>query len=139
MYNIWNIQSSWYSSYSETTGHSWFYSKDEATNFNINIENTNNFKSFKHKAKLLGNTVAQPAPNNANEVLRNAKLAVPLKCSSNFWRSVKIALIISKVEIKLKWTKNCVLSANGNDNESNNANNIIFTTKDTKVYVPVVI
>ena len=43
------------SNYSETTGSLWFYSKDEATNFN-NIENTDDFKSFKYKAKLLGNT-----------------------------------------------------------------------------------
>ena len=31
------------SNYSETTGSLWFYSKDEATNFNANIANTNNF------------------------------------------------------------------------------------------------
>ena len=28
----------------ETTGSLWFYSKDEATNFNNNIENTGDFK-----------------------------------------------------------------------------------------------
>ena len=39
------------SNYSETTESLWFYSKDEATNFNT----TNNFKSFKYKAKLLEN------------------------------------------------------------------------------------
>ena len=44
------------SNYSETTGSLWFYSEDEATNFNANIENTDDFKSFKYKAKLLGNT-----------------------------------------------------------------------------------
>ena len=48
------------SNYSETLGTLWFYSKDETTNFNNNIENTHSFKSFKYKAKLLGNTVAQP-------------------------------------------------------------------------------
>ena len=32
--------------YSETTGHFWFYSKDEATEFNPDIVNDNNFKSF---------------------------------------------------------------------------------------------
>ena len=44
--------------YSETTGSLWFYSKDEATNINADIANTNNFKSFKCKAKLLENTEA---------------------------------------------------------------------------------
>ena len=46
------------SHYSETTESLWFYSKDEATNFNADITNNNNFKSFKYKAKLLGNTEA---------------------------------------------------------------------------------
>ena len=64
MYNL--IEYS--SNYSETTGSLWFYSKDEATNFNAENANINNFKSFKHKAKLLGNTVAQSAPNAANGI-----------------------------------------------------------------------
>ena len=47
------------SNYSETTGSLWFYSKDEAINFNADIVNNNNsFKSFEYKAKLLGNIVA---------------------------------------------------------------------------------
>ena len=49
--------------YFETTGSFWFYSKDEATNFNKNIRNTDDFKSFKYNTKLLGNTAAQPNPN----------------------------------------------------------------------------
>ena len=49
------------SNYSETTGHLWLHSKDEATNFNANIENTDNFKSFKYNAKLLGNNGADSA------------------------------------------------------------------------------
>ena len=49
-------------------------------------------------------------------------------------------LINCKVELKLKWTKYCVLSANHNDNvnDNDNANNIIITIKETKLYVPVV-
>ena len=42
------------SNYSETTGSLWFYSKDEANNFNANIADSNGFKSFKYKANLLG-------------------------------------------------------------------------------------
>ena len=49
------------SNYPETTGHLWLHSKDEATNFNANIENTDNFKSFKYNAKLLGNNGADSA------------------------------------------------------------------------------
>ena len=43
---------------SETKGRLWFYSKDEAANFNNNIENNGNFKSFSCKTKFLENTVA---------------------------------------------------------------------------------
>ena len=47
------------SNYSATTGSLWFYSKDEVTNFNADIVNNNNFKSFGYNAKLLGNTEAE--------------------------------------------------------------------------------
>ena len=49
-------------------------------------------------------------------------------------------LIDCKIELKLKWTKYCILSANDNDNvnDNDNDNNINFTIKDTQLYVPVV-
>ena len=43
-------------------------------------------------------------------------------------------LINCKVELKLKWAKYCVLSAAVNAN----ADNIIFTIKDKKLYIPVI-
>ena len=64
---------------------------------------------------------------------------MPLKYLSNFWMSLEMSLINFKVELKLKWTNYCVLSANGNDNTDANPNNIIFAIKDTKIYAPVVI
>ena len=70
------------SNYSERTENFWFYSKDEATNFNADIANDNNFKSSKYKVKLLGNTEA----NGTNGILKNATIAVPLKYLSKFWR-----------------------------------------------------
>ena len=42
VYNIIEYSSKW----SETTGSLWFYSKDEATNFNVDIARDNNFKSL---------------------------------------------------------------------------------------------
>ena len=71
MYNL--IEYSW--NYSETTGSLWFYSKDEATNFNVDIANTNNLKPFKCKTNVLAKTEA----NGDDEILKNAKIAVPLK------------------------------------------------------------
>ena len=48
-------------------------------------------------------------------------------------------LINCKIELKLKWTRYWVLSANGNDNDNGNANNIIFTIKGTNICVSVVV
>ena len=56
-----------------------FYSKDGTTNFNVNIINDSNFKIFKHKAKLLGNTEAQPNPNNDNGILKKYNNCCALK------------------------------------------------------------
>ena len=61
------------SNYYQTTGSLWFYSKDGATDFNVDIANTDDFKSFKYKAKLLGNIEA----DRANGILKNATTAVP--------------------------------------------------------------
>ena len=47
-------------------------------------------------------------------------------------------LINCKIELKLKLTNNCVLSAAGADNGNANSNNFIFTIKNTKLYVHVV-
>ena len=70
------------SCFSDTTDNLQFYSKDEATNFNADIANTKTFK-------LLEITVI----DGNNSVLRNATIAVPLKCLSNFWRSLEMLLI----------------------------------------------
>ena len=93
MYNL--IEYS--SNYSETTGSLWFYSKDEVTDFNVVIENTDNFKLFKYKPKLLENTVASAAVA-ANGILKDATIAVPLKHLSNFWRSLEMPLFNCKIE-----------------------------------------
>ena len=113
------------------------YSKDDTTNFNDNFVNTVDFKSSKYKAKLVGEINAQPKPNNNNEILQNASVAVPWKYLSKFWRSPEMSLIKCKVELKLKLAKHCVLAVADIDNA--NDNDIIFTIKDTKLDVPVVI
>ena len=58
----------------------------------------------------------------------------------NFWRSLEMPLNNCKVELKLTWTKYCILSAAGTDNAdgNNDDDNIIFTIKDTKLYIPIV-
>ena len=83
--------------YSKTTGNLWFCSKNEATDFNVDIASANNFKSFKYNDKLIGNTVA----DEANGILKNATSAVRLAYLSNFWRSPEMPLIKCKVELRL--------------------------------------
>ena len=78
------------SNYSETTGSLWFYSKDEASNFNPDIASDDNFKLFKCKAILLGNTTAQPDQNQANEILENVTIIGSLRYLSNFWRLLEM-------------------------------------------------
>ena len=82
-----------------------FYFKDEATDFKNNIENIDEFKSYKYKAKLLENTEA----DGTYGILRNTTITGPLKYLSNFRRSLKMLLISSKVELKFRWTTHCVL------------------------------
>ena len=84
------------SNFSETTESLWFYSKDEETKFNATIAN-NSFKSFECKTKLLENTEV----DGANEILKNATIGLLLKCVSNFWRSLQMLRINSKIKLKL--------------------------------------
>ena len=128
MYN----QIEYSSGFSETTGSLWFYSKDEATNSNADFANCIKFKSFEYKAELL-NTEADVN----NGILKTATIAVPLKYLSNFWRSLEMSLINCKFELKHKWTKYCVWSAAIADSDNAYSNNIVFTIKDRKLYVPV--
>ena len=115
------------SNYSKTTGSLWCHLKDEETNFNADIQDTNNLKSSNFTAKLLQNTVE----DEANGILKNETIAVLLKYLNNFWRLLEMILNNCKVELKLKWTKYCVLSAAGNENvnNNNNANDIFLLSK----------
>ena len=77
---------------------------------------------------LFGNTATQPAPKNDNGILRYTTIALALKY---FWRSLEMPLIHWKVELKLTWTKHCLVSVAGNDNVNGNNgdNKIVFRHK----------
>ena len=51
------------------------------------MTNDNDAPSFKYKASIIGNT-----GNNGRK--NGAKIAVPLKYLSNFWRSLEMPLIV---------------------------------------------
>ena len=69
-----------------------------------------------------------------------AKIVVPLKYLTTFWRSLKITLINCKVDLSLKWIENCVLTsaAIGADANATGADSGTFKITDAKLYVPVV-
>ena len=85
----------------------WNYYKDEP---NSGIDNNNiiysivNSESFDYKANVMENGVTQ---NNLTK--NDAKIVVPLKHSSNFWRNLNIPLMNCEKELILTWFKNCVL------------------------------
>ena len=59
-----------------------------------------------------------------NRVLKNVKIAVPLKYLSNFWRPSEMPLINCKIYLEMDWTKNCIMSD---------------IAGNTTLYVPIVI
>ena len=69
--------------YSDASRSLWQFKRDEvpASNANLTIDN---FQSFKYKAALLGKTADDVG--NANSSVKEAKIVVPLKHLSNFWR-----------------------------------------------------
>ena len=75
------------------------------------------------KVKLTGNT---PADGNTKDVGK----IVPLKCLSNFWRTVPMPLINCEVNLNLTWSSTCVIT--------NSTGAVRFAITDTKLYVPVV-
>ena len=49
-----------------------------------------------------------------------------------------MSLINCKVELKLKSTNYYVVASSDTENANSNSSNVIFTTKDTKLYVSIV-
>ena len=109
------------------------YSKDQATDFYNNVVCTNYFKSFKFTAKLLENIKA----DGVNGILKTQQHCA-IKRSKSFLEIIRNAINYMQsgvVDQHLKWTNHCILFENDNDDDAY-SNNIIFTIKDTKLYVP---
>ena len=87
--------------YSKTTGSIWQYCKeipavDNAGNI-VNFNGVNATDSFKFKTKITGQT-------DGNGRIDNVEIMVPLKCISNFWRTLEMPLINCEVELILTWS-----------------------------------
>ena len=87
-----------------------------------------NSESFKYKAALSGKTTSAIASTNSS--VKDAKIVVPLKYLSNFWRSLEMPLINCKVYLELNWIEECILSSARNTPQ--------FEITDRKLYVSIV-
>ena len=101
---------------------------------NVALDNST---SFKYKGSLLGK--ATDAEGN-DRSLKDARIIVPLKYLSNFFRLLEMPLINCKIHLELNWKNNCVMYGNdtyaGGDNVKNRETTFKITS--TKLYVPIV-
>ena len=96
----------------------WNYYRDEP---NSGINNGINYsimgsKSFDYKANFM----------RSNLTKNDVKIVVPLKCLSNFWRSLNIPLINCKIELILTWFKNCGIISKAAREANCGANPIVY-------------
>ena len=140
MYNLLDYSKN----YRKTTGILWNYYRDEPnsdTGGNKIKHSIINSKSFDYKVNFIGSVTHNNLTKN------DAKIVVPIKYLSIFWRSLNIPFINCEVELILNWFKNCVLISKSTNDADYNApidrkidvpENAIFQITDTKLYVPVV-
>ena len=88
--------------YSKISGSLWQCYRDEPTPGNNNNitdfpANNNNSVSFKFKQQVTIKT--------GNSGRKNVEIMVPLKCLSNFWRTLEMPLINCEICIQLIWSK----------------------------------
>ena len=112
--------------YSDTSGSLWQFKKDEVPNNNADLT-IDNSQSFRCKAALVGET--KDAVSGTNSSVKDAKIVVPLKYLSNYWRSLEMPLINCKVYLELNWIEDCILSSAGDSAK--------FEITDAKLHVPV--
>ena len=95
------------------------------------MTNYDNAPSFKYKAILIGNA-------ETDGTKKGAKIVIPLKYLSIFWRSLEMPLINCKVELSLNWIESCVITSApiGDDANATGADSATFKITDAKLYVP---
>ena len=122
MYNLMEYSNN----YQDSSATLYQYKRDEPPEPNAIADlAANNLSSFKYKVSLLGD------PDVDGGIAKTSvKVVVPLKYLSNFFRSLEMPLINSKIKLNLTWKKKCVLSTDADD--------AVFIINDTKMYVPVV-
>ena len=97
--------------YQDSSATLYQYKRDEPPEADAVADLTSNTSSsFKYKVSLLGNPILDGAIAK-----RSAKIIVPLKYLSNFFRSLEMPLINCKIKLNLTWKKECVLSTDSGD------------------------
>ena len=105
--------------YSDTSAATQF-KRDEVPNNNADLA-IDNSQWFKYKSALVGKT--KDAVGNTNSSVEDAKIVIPSKYLSNFWKSLEMSLINCKVDLELNWIEDCILSSAGGS--------AILSTKDS--------
>ena len=136
MYNLIEYSDNYVDSY----GSLYQFKRDESPMNDAGNPNNvalDNLTSFKYKASYLGK--ATDADGN-DRLLKNAKIVVPLKYLSNFFRSLEMPLINCKIHLELNWNDNCVMYGADTYAGGDNANDreTTFQITSTKLYIPVV-
>ena len=75
--------------YSDTSGSLWQFKRNRVPNNNVDLA-IDNSQPFRYIAVLVRKAANTVNNTNGSEKKRNAKIVVPLKYKSNFWRSIEI-------------------------------------------------
>ena len=124
MYNL--IECS--DNYSYSTASLYQFKRQEPLENNADLT-VNESSSFIYKSSLLG---ASGDGGGGNRIWKNARIIVPLKYVSSFFRSLELPLIVTKLYIELSYTKNSVISTADDDEPR------AFKMTKTELHVPVV-
>ena len=106
--------------YGDTTASLYQYKRPEQpkTNTSLGDITAKNSSSFKYQSSLIGINSTPVAANvnpdipRAHRLCSNAKIVVPLKYIGNFFRSLQLPLINTKLYIELNWNKDSIISDN---------------------------
>ena len=94
--------------YADSSGSLYQLKRDESPMNHNNCLNValDNSTSSKYKASLLEKATDVDGNDRS---LKNAKIVVPLKYLSNFFRSLEMPLINCRIHLELNWNNNCVM------------------------------
>ena len=88
------------------------------------LNNTAITKSESSRSKV---RITENTPDNGNT--KDVEIIVPLKCLSNFWRSLEVPLIDGEIKLVLTWSANFVIT--------NSAGAGILAITVTKLFISV--